>query len=123
MRTVLLTLLLLLGAAAAAAQTDGASCGVRYLSADHVYLDAGRLAGLEVGMTVRIVRDGTEVAELQVEYAADHSASCRVVQSVGEIKVGDRAFFSADAAPETGAPPCAGSTAARPPAPTCAATH
>ncbi|MFO7609172.1 MAG: hypothetical protein R6X35_08220 [Candidatus Krumholzibacteriia bacterium] len=93
MRAVVLVLVLLpLAAATAAAQGD-AECGVRYLSADHVYLDCGRLAGLEAGATVRIVRGGTQVAELQVDYAADHSASCRVVQAVGEIQVGDRAFY------------------------------
>ncbi len=105
MRALAISLLLLLGAATGAAAQDGeASCGVRYLSADHVYLDAGRLAGLEVGMTVRIVRDGTEVAELQVEYASDHSASCRIVQSVSDVQVNDRAFFSPEGGSATAAP-------------------
>ncbi len=90
----LLVLVVLTIATTALAQDD-ASCGVRYLSAENVYLDAGRLAGIEVGATVRVVRDGTQVAELLVEYVADHSASCSIVQQVGAIEVGDRVFFTA----------------------------
>jgi hypothetical protein len=96
MRPATIAILLLLAAAPAAAQQE-ASCGVKYLSADHVYLDAGRLAGIETGMTVRVMRDGAQVAELLVEYAADHSASCSIVQASGDIVVGDRAVFEAAA--------------------------
>lgn len=106
MRTLAAIVLLLVLAGPVAAQGD-AECGVRYLSADHVYLDCGRLAGLEAGATVLILRDGTQVAELQVEYAADHSASCRIVQAAGEVRVGDRAFFT----------PAAGAAATVPAAP------
>ena len=45
-----------LAAAGARAQTE-AACGVRYVSAEHVYLDAGRLAGLRVGTAVRVTRE------------------------------------------------------------------
>ena len=100
MRALVVISVLLLGAfVAPAGAQDDASCGVRYLSAENVYLDAGRLAGIEVGATLRVVRDGTQVAELLVEYAADHSASCSIVQQVGAIQVGDRVFFTAAAPP------------------------
>lgn len=91
----LVTILVLLLAAAVRAEEP--ACGVKYLSADHVYLDAGRLAGIETGMTVRVMRDGAQVAELLVEYAADHSASCSIVQASGDIVVGDRVVFEAAA--------------------------
>ena len=75
-------------------RADGeAVCDVRYVSVEHVYLDAGRLVGLEVGTTVRVVRDGADIAELVVVYAADHSASCRVETSTLEVAPGDRAYF------------------------------
>ena len=97
----IITVLLACALAAPVGAQDEASCGVRYLSAENVYLDAGRLAGLEVGAAVHVVRDGTQVAELLVEYTADHSASCSIVQQVGAIQVGDRVFFTAAALPPT----------------------
>jgi hypothetical protein len=107
-----------LAAGRAAAQAD-AACGVRYVSAEHVYLDAGRLAGLEVGAAVRVVRDGTEIAELAVVHVADHSASCRVVTVTEDVVPGDRAFFTsvrpATATIDTTAGP-ARTRALRPPA-------
>ncbi|HPF69940.1 MAG TPA: hypothetical protein PLQ13_04640 [Candidatus Krumholzibacteria bacterium] len=95
MRTIAVIILLLVAGTSPAA--DEPSCGVRYLSADHVYLDCGRAAGLEAGLTVRVMRDGVQVAELLVEYAADHSASCSIVQKTGDIVVGDRVFYEATA--------------------------
>lgn len=68
---------------------------VRYLSADHVYLDGGRLEGLEVGMKVQLVQDRQVFAELEVVYVADHSASCVVVFREREVQVGDVAVFEA----------------------------
>ncbi len=73
-------------------------CEVRYLSADHVYLDAGSAAGLAAGQRVRVVRDGADLAELEVVFAAEHSASCRVVASTGEIRPGDAVVFQPDPA-------------------------
>ena len=69
------------------------TCAVRYLSSDHVYLDAGSNAGLSVGMTVRVVRDGEAIAELEVVFTAGHSASCRIVSKVKDIVVGDTVVY------------------------------
>ena len=71
------------------------TCAVRYLSSDHVYLDAGSNAGLSVGMTVRVVRDGEAIAELEVVFTAGHSASCRIVSKVKDIVVGDTVVYEA----------------------------
>jgi hypothetical protein len=75
---------------------------VRYLSADHVYLDSGSQKGLAVGMKVQLVRGSKVFAELEVVYAAGHSASCRVIHQDTEIKAGDSGVFEADTIlPET----------------------
>lgn len=70
-----------------------AECHVRFVSAENVYLDAGSAAGLDVGVKVRIVRGGKAVAELEVAFVAEHSASCRVLSGAGAINTGDRAVF------------------------------
>lgn len=100
--TVLVLGTLLLATAAGAEER---TCAVRYLSAEHVYLDAGAAAGLAVGQRVQVVRDGAAVAELEVVYAAEHSASCRVVGEAAGVEVGDRVVYeaAAAAAPEVSA--------------------
>lgn len=80
-------------------------CHVRFVSAENVYLDAGSAAGLEVGLKVRIVRGGKAVAELEVAYVAENSASCRIVSSEGAINTGDRAVYEPVAAIAPAAPP------------------
>jgi hypothetical protein len=81
-----------------AARAQESRCEVRYLSADHVYLDAGSAAGLAAGQRVRVVRGGADVAELEVVFAADHSATCRVVTSTAELRPGDAVIFQPDPA-------------------------
>ncbi|MEN8006797.1 MAG: hypothetical protein ABFS42_07250 [Candidatus Krumholzibacteriota bacterium] len=83
-------LILVLTAFAGAAAAEELVCGVRYLSAEHVYLDAGSGAGLTVGMRARVVRDGRAVAELEVVFTAEHSASCRIISGDGDVQAGDR---------------------------------
>ena len=80
------------------AGAEEVTCGVRYLSAEHVYLDAGSGAGLSVGMTARVVREGKAVAELEVVFTAEHSASCRIIISSSEILAGDRVVYEVPAA-------------------------
>jgi hypothetical protein len=48
---------------------------VSYRSADAVYLDAGRAAGLAEGDRLEVVRDGEAIAEIEVVFVAEHSAS------------------------------------------------
>lgn len=108
-RAARVCLLGMLCALPAVAGAQESRCEVRYLSADHVYLDAGTAAGLAMAQEVRVMRDGTEIAVLEVVYAAEHSASCRVVSSVGEIKLGDTVLFqpAPAATPPAIAPPAA----------------
>jgi len=77
------------------------TCQVKYLSAENVYLDAGNLAGIRVGMRGRVAREGTAIGELEVVFVADHSASCTVVSRVRDLLAGDRVVFTVElAAPE-----------------------
>ncbi len=94
--------LVLAGLVVGSAVAEEVTCSVRYLSAEHVYLDAGGSAGLTVGMNAQAVRDGQAVAELEVVFAAEHSASCKMVSSVGEIRPGDTVVFEVAG---TAAPP------------------
>jgi hypothetical protein len=106
--TILVILALAFGSAwprtAAAAEAE---CHVRFVSAESVYLDAGSAAGLDVGVKVRIVRGGKAVAELEVAYVAEHSASCRIISGAGAINTGDRALYEPVAG---GAAPAAADT-------------
>lgn len=86
-------MVLTLGATVAGAQTasgQGASIRVRYRSSDTVYLDAGSGAGLIEGARLEVMRGGEVVAEIEVVYVAEHSASCRIVSENGAIEAEDR---------------------------------
>jgi hypothetical protein len=93
------------------AGAEEVTCAIRYLSAEHVYLDAGSGAGLAVGMTARVVRDGQAIAELEVVFTAEHSASCKIISSMGEIRPGDQVVY--EMASSAAAPPAAVAVAPR----------
>ncbi|HRX49868.1 MAG TPA: hypothetical protein P5571_00675 [Candidatus Krumholzibacteria bacterium] len=97
-----LHLLLLLGLLAAVpAGAAPRSCRVRYVSADHVYLDAGRAEGLREGLAVTVRRDGRDLVTLTVAFAAEHSASCVLPAGADAPAAGDEVRFDAAAdAPE-----------------------
>ena len=77
------------------AAADEPSIHVRYRSADTVYLDAGRLAGLSEGDRLEIQREGQVLAIVEVVFVADHSASAQPIEDfteeLGEIRSGDLA--------------------------------
>jgi hypothetical protein len=89
----ILTALLMLAATTAAAEER--ICGVKYVSAEHVYLDAGTVAGLTAGMQVKVVRGTDNLALLEVVFTAEYSASCKILSSTGEILPGDTVVFDA----------------------------
>jgi hypothetical protein len=62
---------------------------VKYVSSSAVYLDAGRTAGLKAGDRVQILRGDSLIAELEVTFVADNSASCQLTDSSAVILVGD----------------------------------
>jgi hypothetical protein len=95
---------LVCGPGAAPAVADEAECAVKYVSAEHVYLDAGSTAGLVAGQPARVVRGADTIAVLEVVFVADHSATATVVESAGEVRAGDIVIF---AAAEVAPPPTA----------------
>ncbi len=109
LRAALVAALLLTGAAFAA---EPRPISVSYLSASSVYLDAGRAEGLAVGSRLRVVRSGESIAELEVSFVADHSASCKVVTQGPAILTGDRVVPITPLAPASDAagPPVAQAT-------------
>ena len=93
MQRLVLTLLIVCLSSGALAQVEENTCAVRYLSAEHVYLDEGTTAGLAIGTQVDLLRDGKVFAQLEVVYAAGHSASCVVLHQEKEIKPGDTGVY------------------------------
>ncbi len=61
---------------------------VTYLAGDLVYVDAGRVDGLEKGMRIPVERDGAEIALLEVRHLASKRASC-VVAKGERPRIGD----------------------------------
>lgn len=97
MRSWLALTCLLLALAAGAPAQAAARLTVRYRSATHVYLDGGRDQGLAVGDRLLVTSGRETVAELEVVYVADQSASCRVVSESRTVRAGDVATLKAKA--------------------------
>ena len=85
---------------------------VKYVGDSSVYIDGGRNADLEEGMKLSVVEappdgviaDGIQyrgyahVAEVIVSSVSDSSAVCDVVESKGELKIGQAAFLTPESA-------------------------
>lgn len=81
---------------------------VKYVNEGSVYIDAGRNADLQEGMKLSVVEtppDGViaegiqyrgypHIAELAISSVSDSSAACDVLQTIGELKVGQAAFLT-----------------------------
>lgn len=65
---------------------------IKYLSAENVYLDAGKLAGLKGGDQLTVKRQNKTIARIRIIYVSDYSASAVILESKGSIEVGDLAF-------------------------------
>jgi hypothetical protein len=55
---------------------SGGSARVTSLSGTTVFVDAGSRDGLELGQTLRLIRDGAEIGTLKVDHLASHRAAC-----------------------------------------------
>ncbi len=65
---------------------------IKYITAETVYLEGGKAKGLNVGDKLMVVCDKKKVvAELEVIYVAEYSASCRIIHTEEPIKPGDLA--------------------------------
>jgi outer membrane biosynthesis protein TonB len=85
-------------ATAGAALVAGTKFRVKYRSMGNVYLEGGRAQGLTIGDTLRVQSGETPVAELEVVYSAEHSASCRIVSESRAVRAGDQAVAVSDRA-------------------------
>lgn len=91
-RMVLAAVLLATALAEHAGAQPAPPISVTYVTNSAIYLDAGRAEGLAVGSRLKIVRDGAEIAEIEIEFVAEHSASGREVRILGMVRSGDRAI-------------------------------
>jgi hypothetical protein len=66
---------------------------VKYRSTANVYLEGGRAAGIDVGDRLRVVSGKDAVGELEVVYAAEMSASCRILSETRPVRAGDVAVL------------------------------
>ena len=67
---------------------NGRKFTVKYRSAANVYLDAGRAAGVGEGDRLRVISGQATVAELEVAYVAELSASCTIVSETRPVRAG-----------------------------------
>ena len=77
----------------APATANAPKFNVKYRSAANAYLDGGRAAGLAVGDRLRVGSAKDAVAELEVAYVAEMSASCRIVSETRPVRAGDVAVL------------------------------
>jgi hypothetical protein len=69
------------------------TCKISYISNENIYVDKGKSSGLIVGDTLQIKRDGEIIANLEILYVAEHSASCAVVTRKENLHIGDKADY------------------------------
>jgi hypothetical protein len=63
---------------------------VKYRSAGAIYVDGGKAQGLQLGDHLAVLSGSETVAELEVVFLAEHSASCQVVNEKRTVRAGDR---------------------------------
>ena len=63
---------------------------VKYISSEHIYLDSGKSAGLDIGTILVIKKNNKITAKLEVVFVAENSASCKITSSEEKIKTGDQ---------------------------------
>lgn len=74
---------------------------VKYRSSTSVYLEGGSADGLTVGDHIMVQSRGETIAELEVVFLSERSASCRVLSETRPVQAGDEAIVKAKApAPE-----------------------
>jgi len=72
---------------------------VRFRSASTVYLAGGSADGLAAGDRLAVVAGKETIGELEVDFVAEHSSSCKVIRETRPVKRGDMAVLSKPDAP------------------------
>ncbi len=78
--TIIFALIFRVGASAA--------IHVQYLSQEAVYIDAGIEDSLSIGDQLEIRKGDSLIAQLEIIFASEHSASCKILNSTGTIEIG-----------------------------------
>jgi len=81
---------------------------VNYVSADAIYINAGRIAGVTVGAQIEVFRNGARIAVIEAIHVSSHSASCKIISKTADPAVGDTIGFQPvafEAIPEPAAVP------------------
>ena len=89
MKALTILLLTLIPAASIFGQAESPVIKVKYLSAEHVYIDGGTAQGLAVGDKLIVRGANGIIADLEVVFVAENSASCKVLKQNGEIQPGN----------------------------------
>lgn len=79
---------------AAEAQSAETTADIVYLSRTTAYIDKGEADGLMLNAELEVYRGERSVGLIQVDYLAQHSASCRIVSSTSPLEVGDTVYFT-----------------------------
>lgn len=104
MRSTILVLALTLSAAWAGAAEIRLE--VKHRSSSTVYLSGGSANGLAVGDKLSVSSKGAPIAEIEVIYLAEHSASCKILRESRPVQAGDAAVIQkAEAAKPAAAEP------------------
>jgi len=91
----LVAVALVSGVETAAAESQA----VTYVSAEAVYVNAGRNAGVTAGLAIEVLRDGVVIATLEVTHVSSHSCACKVVDAAQQVAAGDLVRFDPQALP------------------------
>lgn len=108
MRPAILALSLVLALQPATAGAAEIRLQVKHRSSSTVYLSGGSANGIAVSDRLSVLSKGAPIAEIEVIYLAEHSASCRVLRETRPVQAGDAAVIEkadpakpASAEPET----------------------
>ena len=66
---------------------------VKYISQSTIYIDSGRINGIQQGDKGDIYHNSELIAKVEIIFVADNSASCRIVEQFDDIQVGDAAIL------------------------------
>ncbi|MFZ0390146.1 MAG: hypothetical protein WAN36_06765 [Calditrichia bacterium] len=77
---ILLFVLLTVNAGAQNAVPEDTKIQVKYISAENVYLDQGKAAGLMLGDTLMVAGQNQTTVNIIVEHLSEYSASCRIIK-------------------------------------------
>ncbi|HYK04873.1 MAG TPA: hypothetical protein VE974_24175 [Thermoanaerobaculia bacterium] len=72
-----------------AASAANAQLAVRYRTENTIYINAGSASGVTVGDRFEVLRAGNVIATIEVQFAAEQSASARILSESTPIQAGD----------------------------------